>query len=193
MTIVQVCSSKLILTSSFEEHSQVTELRQREPRVECPAFLAFVRRKPCCNCGAPPRSQAAHIRMASAMFGKRGIGMAEKPSDRWCVALCHDCHLDGPGAQHRIGEQAFWKAAGLNPFVIATTLWAQFCRRKGRSPEQRERVVKRAKRRMTFTSAKASRLQNLSTGVKRFTDSRPKPRAEKRKWPMRKLQGRGFR
>ena len=150
-------------------------VRQREPRVECPAFLAFVRRKPCCACGAPPPSQAAHIRFGNLELGKRPTGIAEKPSDRWAVPLCADCHLDTPGAQHNIGEKKFWARVGIDPFALASKLYAQFERRAQRSPEQREKVVRRA------------------TRIKRASVSRLTPRGPKRKWPSRPFpKGRGF-
>lgn len=120
---------------------------QRQPRVECPAFLAFVRRKPCCACGKAAPSQAAHLRMTDAAHHeKRHVGIAEKPSDRWCNPLCVECHLDAPEAQHKIGEKKFWAKVGIDPFANATKLWVQFMRRRTRSPQRRERVVKRAKR-----------------------------------------------
>ena len=76
------------------------DLRQREPRVEDKAFLAFVRTHRCAACGAPPPNHAAHIRMACPALGKRSVGTAEKPDDRWAVGLCRECHQDGPQAQH---------------------------------------------------------------------------------------------
>lgn len=139
---------------------------QRQPRVECPAFLAFVRRKPCCACGAPAPSQAAHIRMSSIAMGKRSTGIGEKPSDRWCTPLCADCHLDSPEAQHRVGEQKFWYRVGIDPCSLASVLYAQFERQSKRSPEQRERVVRRAKR--------VARIR-----VKRKWASRPFPKGRK--------------
>jgi hypothetical protein len=96
-------------------------LRQRDPRVECPAFLAFVRLHGCCACSAP-----AHIRTACPEIGKRSVGIGERPSDKWAVPLCADCHLDAPDAQHRVGERKFWARVGIDPFVLAGDLWAEF-------------------------------------------------------------------
>lgn len=104
----------------------MSELRQRDPRVQCPAFLAFVRRCPCCACPAPAPSQAAHIRMGNPAIGKRNAGIGEKPSDRWAVPLCADCHLDAPDAQHKVGERKFWERVGVDPFALAAQLYAQF-------------------------------------------------------------------
>ena len=121
----------------------MNDLRQRQPREECPGFLAFVRRKKCCVCGNP-HSQAAHISMGDLARDKRPKGIAEKASDRWDVPLCVGCHLDGPDAQHKGNERKFWDRVGLDPFEIAEKLWAQYWRRRSRTPEQREKVVRRA-------------------------------------------------
>lgn len=172
---------------------------QRNPREECPAFLAFVRRKPCCACHAPAPSQAAHIRMASRAAGKRSTGMGEKPSDRWAVPLCSDCHLDSPEAQHKVGEQVFWYRVGVDPCSLAATLWAQFERRQARSPEQREKVIKRAtsvkrakvrrEKRKGGAAPKVSRRFVIKTKV-----SRSRPIQNGNQWPprgSRKLRSRG--
>ena len=104
----------------------MTKLRQREPRQVDKAFLAFVREKACCVCGHHPPNQAAHIRMADFGRGKRHTGMGEKSSDRWCVPLCAGCHLDNRVSVHKMGEQRFWWEVGLDPFVIAIELYAEF-------------------------------------------------------------------
>ncbi len=94
-------------------------LRQRQPRAQDPKFLAYVRRQRCSACGAPPQVHAAHVRMSSPAHDKRETGMSEKPDDRWAVPLCQGCHLDGPQAQHRVGERVFWSRLGLDPFEVA--------------------------------------------------------------------------
>lgn len=137
---------------------------QRQPREECPAFLVFVRRKPCAACGAPAPSQAAHLRLGNLEVSKRNTGIGEKPSDRWCTPLCADCHLDAPDAQHRVGERNFWARVGIDPFKLAMDLYAQFERRQARPPEKRAEVVRRAKR---------------------AANSRSKLRPPKRKWASR--------
>lgn len=61
-----------------------------------------VRKLPCCNCYAPPDSEAAHIRLGSQ------AGKGRKPKDDRVVPLCSSCHRTGPRAQHIIGEIRFW-------------------------------------------------------------------------------------
>ena len=107
----------------------MTELRQRQPRIECPGFLAFVRTRPCCTCGVTGRTQAAHIRFGSAIYGKRGTGAAEKPSDKWAVPLCGPLLGQSPGChamQHSMNELAFWRIYGIDPLWVASRLWDRF-------------------------------------------------------------------
>jgi len=107
-------------------------LRQRQPRVEDPDFLDFLRGRRCCSCGAPPRVQAAHLRAACPDRGKRETGMQEKPDDRWAVPLCSSCHLDGPQALHRVGEERFFSRLAIDPFGLAERLYGEFS--AGRPP-----------------------------------------------------------
>ena len=142
-------------------------MRQRQPRLECPAFLEFVRGHACCVCGAPPRSHPAHLRMQSLEWEKRETGKGERPSDKWVTPLCHECHLDGLYAQHKIGEKKFWDYVGIDPFALAATLYEQF------EKQQRRRPPQEAHRR------------------KRPVAKRATPK-HKRKWPKVKLSGRPF-
>ena len=51
--------------------------------------LELIRSLPCCQCGASPRSQAAH-----SNFGQHGKGKGIKADDRYTLPLCHSCHAD---------------------------------------------------------------------------------------------------
>ena len=57
----------------------------------------WVRGFACCACGSQSAIECAHVRT-----GTDG-GMGMKPSDRWCISLCRDCHAK----QHSIGETSF--------------------------------------------------------------------------------------
>lgn len=105
-------------------------MRQREPRLLDPGYLAFVRAKPCTTCRAAPPSQAAHIRIG--FFGK---GM--KPHDKDAVPLCQWCHIDGPKAQHKMNETEFWAMWNLNPFEIAAKLYFEYGGTGGAPKKQR--------------------------------------------------------
>ena len=41
--------------------------------------------------------------------------MGLKPSDRWCISLCKDCHA----RQHQIGEIGFAFKHGINLIALA--------------------------------------------------------------------------
>lgn len=118
-------------------------LSQRHPRQRDPRFLAFVRTAPCVICGG--KAEAAHIRMACPERGKPFTG-AGKPSDCFCTPLCAYHHRTGPQAQHVIGERAFWKLHGLDPFVIAEKLYAIGGHPKEHVEQMRKAKPRRAKR-----------------------------------------------
>jgi hypothetical protein len=42
-----------------------------------------------------------------------------KPSDRYSVSLCTDCHA----LQHQFGEQRFWSTVRIDPLDVAFRLW----------------------------------------------------------------------
>lgn len=100
--------------------------QRRAPRLEPdedPDYLALVRQLPCLYCGHRP-CEAAHVRYASAAFGKAS-GLSKKPADRWAVSLCAECHRLGRHAQHNRGEVAFWQGIGINPLIVASQLYAK--------------------------------------------------------------------
>ena len=99
---------------------------QRQPRVREPSYLNFIRRQPCCVCGKAAPSQAAHIRSGYPEAGWRPTGMAEKPSDHRTLPLCSWCHLDGPEAQHKGNESAFWRRHEIYPPSLCASFRRQF-------------------------------------------------------------------
>ncbi len=83
--------------------------------------------------------------MACEMYGKRFVGMAEKPDDRWSTPLCRTCHT----AQHDFGdERQWWALAGLDPFGIAIKLYAEYQAQGGgktttKRPKNRMKIANR--------------------------------------------------
>jgi hypothetical protein len=75
--------------------------------------LGFVRQLPCVACGKPAPSEAAHVRSGS----DGGAGM--KPSDRYSLPLCTDCHE----LQHQFGELTFWSVLRIDPLNVSARLW----------------------------------------------------------------------
>lgn len=93
----------------------------RSPRLQEPSHLQAIRQLPCLKCGMDPCGEAAHVRMASAAFGKRS-GKGEKPDDRWALPLDAACHRLDDDSQHKVGEAIFWHALNLNPLLICEAL-----------------------------------------------------------------------
>jgi hypothetical protein len=85
-------------------------------------YKALIRRLPCLSCGLEP-SEAAHVRLASAAFGKAS-GLGKKPADKFCVPLCADDHRLALDAQHNRGELEFWNSLGIDPLAAAARLYA---------------------------------------------------------------------
>ncbi|MDI1265014.1 MAG: hypothetical protein PS018_17325 [bacterium] len=89
-----------------------------------PDYLAQVRQMPCLKCVCEPCGEAAHVRIASATFGKAS-GMGKTPPDRWAVPLCASCHRLARDAQHTKGEALFWAGTGINVLIVCVQLYAQ--------------------------------------------------------------------
>ena len=98
----------------------MTALRQRMPRAKNEAHLAFIRSLPCVCCLNDIETEAAHLRMTCLAYGKRYTGKQEKPDDIWTLPLCGTCHRK----QHTGSETAFWEDQGINPFILALSLFA---------------------------------------------------------------------
>lgn len=52
-------------------------------------------------------------------YGHRGAGGGEKSDDKWTLPGCDDCHK----RQHRGNEMKFWREIGIDPHLLALTLW----------------------------------------------------------------------
>ena len=67
--------------------------------------LEQIRSLPCCQCGASPRSQAAH-----SNSGVHGKGKGIKADDRYTIPLCYECHagLEPNLSQQTRQEQLDW-------------------------------------------------------------------------------------
>lgn len=96
--------------------------KTKRPRQTDDGHLKWIRTLPCLICGKRG-VHAAHIRMAALRYGKRETGKSEKPSDKWTLPLCAEHHTDGPEAQHRGSEAAFWQRYGIDPFIVAMALY----------------------------------------------------------------------
>lgn len=74
-----------------------------------PAHRKWVRGHACSACGSQSAIECAHVRVGTD--GGTGI----KPSDRWTISLCRDCH----SRQHQIGEEAFERENNIKLKALA--------------------------------------------------------------------------
>ncbi|MGC0052695.1 DUF968 domain-containing protein [Brucella pituitosa] len=81
--------------------------------------LAFIRSLPSVVSGVWP-TEACHIRTGSADHNKKKTGKGQKSSDCWVLPLTADEHRE----QHNGSEMAFWTRHGINPFDLASKLYA---------------------------------------------------------------------
>ncbi len=84
---------------------------------EQPWHQKWIRTLTCLGCGASP--QKATIECAHVRNGTDG-GTGLKPSDRFTVPLCSDCHRE----QHNVGEVTFWGDRHIDAVATASTLWS---------------------------------------------------------------------
>lgn len=94
----------------------------KEPRAHDEAFLARLRQLPCIYpcCGVGLHTDAAHIRMASAIYGATEAGVGAKPHDFWALPVCRHHHT----LEHRIGTKRFWEKLDIDPHFVALRLYA---------------------------------------------------------------------
>ena len=78
-----------------------------------PAHRAWVRGHACSACHSETAIESAHVRT-----GTDG-SMGSKPSDRWTISLCKDCHQ----RQHAMGETTFEIAYGIDMKKLAEAFY----------------------------------------------------------------------
>jgi len=95
--------------------------RKQARSVKDSSHRKFVSGLPCIVSGVEGRTQVAHLRFASAEYGKPITGGSTKPDDLWTLPLAHSAHM----AQHNHGdERDWWRSWGLeDPLVVCHRLW----------------------------------------------------------------------
>ena len=111
----------------------------KEPRIEIPGHLAFIRKLPCLISGQHG-VEAAHVRYPCRAFGKRQTGKAEKPHDFWVVPLSSHWHRK----QHNHGDEVVWwmNHVNIDPIPIAITLFAYYSIKNKSLDERLEMATK---------------------------------------------------
>lgn len=78
-----------------------------------PAYLAWIRKQPCCITGQEPFGMGNPIEACHYRLGA-GAGISQKPSDYRALPLVSDKHRE----QHKIGEITFWEKYGKDPLTL---------------------------------------------------------------------------
>jgi len=105
-------SGDLVQPEGINKSGLVTAIPRRYRN---PGHLRYVAQQACLICGRK-QSDPHHLRYLQP----RALG--RKASDEFAVPLCRSHHR----AVHRAGdEQAWWKAAGIDPVKVARQLWRQ--------------------------------------------------------------------
>ena len=86
--------------------------------VKSAGYLDFIRGLPCVITGRHD-VEAAHLSYAAPKYGHYGRGRGSKAPDRWALPLSNEAHR----VQHSGNEEQFWKATGINPHVLALTIF----------------------------------------------------------------------
>jgi hypothetical protein len=86
------------------------------------SYLDFVRSLPCIVTRRTEGVEAAHISYQEPKYGKLGRAKSTKESDRWAIPLCSEEHR----RQHSMGERAYWNSVGIDPCIVAMSLYAAF-------------------------------------------------------------------
>jgi ERF superfamily len=95
------------------DKSKLTILEPR--RVRDRDHVKSVAQHPCLICGRQP-ADAHHLRFAQSK------ALGRKVSDEFTVPLCRGHHRE----VHRCGDEtAWWKSAGVDPTVLARSLWLE--------------------------------------------------------------------
>lgn len=82
---------------------------RKEAGKRSPAHRAWVRGHACSACGSQSGIECAHVRDGT----DGGVGI--KPSDRWTISLCSECHRK----QHQLGEGTFSYLYGIDMRALA--------------------------------------------------------------------------
>lgn len=100
---------------------KIPKAPKRASRWRSQAHLNFVRSHACSVCDSIAAIEVAHVRLGS------GAGMGQRPDDFRTVSLCKACH----SAQHRVGEQTFWRGIDVEALIDA------FCKASPKAAEIR--------------------------------------------------------
>jgi ERF superfamily len=134
----------------------------RPRRYRNPGHLRYVAQQACLICGRK-QSDPHHLRYLQP----RALG--RKVSDEFAVPLCRSHHR----AVHRAGnEQAWWKAAGIDPVKVARHLWRQTRLDDPQEPHQPGLAARPQTRSIASATDGTSESRSDQVGIGRADDGR---------------------
>jgi hypothetical protein len=84
-------------------------------------YLSFIRQLPCCITGQYG-VEAAHTSTAEPFYGHYGRAKGTKSPDIFALPLSAEMHRQS----HSGNEAEWWRAKGINPWVLSLTLFGIF-------------------------------------------------------------------
>lgn len=106
---------------AFEIRKTEFQLTPKRKPQKSKGYLSFIHRLPCVVTGATI-VEAAHLSAAAPQYGHYGRGKGSKASDRWVLPLSPVEHR----RQHSGNETAYWESVGINPHILALTIYGLF-------------------------------------------------------------------
>lgn len=92
--------------------------KRDENKILDPAFIGFVKTKPCLRCGAPHGIDAHHEGIIPGFDGRR-----KSYIDYQALPLCHHCHLE---VRHKVGYETFWGTMQIKPDKALLTILIEY-------------------------------------------------------------------
>lgn len=99
----------------------LTRGTQKRPRQKDEAHLKWIRTLPCLVTGSRVDVEAAHVSFGDLQFAKLSRGKGMKADDKYVVPLCRSEHAK----QHSQGERQYWESVGINPIIVALSLFGE--------------------------------------------------------------------
>lgn len=100
---------------------QAVEAFPRRKPAKSKDYLKFLHSLPCVVSGKHG-VEAAHVSFANPKYGHYGRGRGSKSPDRWAIPLSSEEHR----RQHSMNEAEYWRSVGINPHILALTIWGLF-------------------------------------------------------------------
>ena len=84
-----------------------------------PDWLALVRTLPCVVCRNEIETEACHIKMADARFGKGIASLSKRENDWFVLPMCGRCHRE----QHSGPERTFYEKHQIDAPALAVSMY----------------------------------------------------------------------